>query len=238
VSRADVVEDGALIALHFDTEKVQTRVDRRAPDRLVLPYTRTMMGFLLLVDAPACITMIGLGGGALARACRVALPEADFTAVEVSAEVVALRDVFGVPPDGPRFRVVVGDGAAYVRDTSLPPLDVLLVDGFDASGQPPALCCPEFYAACAARLATGGALVVNLNADATGYGGYVRRIRDALPDGFVVVETEDRENKIVFALRGAELPAADVLEAREARRDPDGALGLGETAAAIARRRR
>lgn len=238
MSRAHVVEDGDLLALHFESEKVQTRVLRSDPDRLVLAYTRTMMGFLLVAHAPRCITMIGLGGGSLVRACRRALPEADFTAVEVSADVVALREVFGVPPDGPRFRVRLGDGAAYLDDTSLVPVDVLLVDGFDPAGQPPALCSPAFYAACAARLAPGGVLVVNLNADATGYGDYVRRVRDAFPDGLVVVETDDRENKIVFALRGAALPPVETLHARAATHDPDGALGLAETAAAIAWRAR
>jgi spermidine synthase len=200
-----LVETGDELSLHFDRASVQSRMSRVDPDHLVLDYTRTMTGFVLLAPAPARIAMIGLGGGSLAKACRRELPDADFTAVELSAAVVALRDVFGVPPDGPRFRVLHDDGAAYVAAPG-PALDVLLVDGFDGDGQPASLCGAAFYAACAARLGRDGVLVVNLNADATGYGGYVRRIRDAFGGRLAVVETADRQNKIVFAGKAAPFP--------------------------------
>ncbi|MDP2308320.1 MAG: transferase [Pseudomonadota bacterium] len=231
-----LVAEGDELSLHFERSQVQSRMHRAEPNRLVLDYTRTMMGFLLLHPTPARIVMIGLGGGSLAKCCRCELPEADFTAVELSADVIALRDVFGIPPDGPRFRVVCGDGAAYVgTGVGLAPLwDVLLVDGFDGGGQPSSLCSAAFYDACASRLRDGGVLVVNLNADATGYGSYARRIRDAFDGNLVVVETEDRQNKIVFARKGGPVPSLDVLL------DRAGALGaarfpisLAETARAM-----
>jgi spermidine synthase len=126
--------DGSL-ALEFDNGTVQSRMLQAEPVQLVLEYTRLMMGFLLLHPAPTRIAMIGLGGGSLAKYCWSKLPEADVTAIEISPEVIALREVFSIPPDGRRFRVRCEDGAAFVgRDA--PPLDVLLVDGFDRQGQP------------------------------------------------------------------------------------------------------
>lgn len=241
-----LVEDGDTLTLHFDPSQIQSRMLRADPHRLVLPYTRTMAGFVLLAPTPARIAMIGLGGGSLARWCRHALPDADFTAIELSPQVVALRDALGVPPDGPRFRVHLGDGAAYVR-TPGDPLDVLLVDGFDPAGQPPDLCSPAFYAACAARLAPpggrgdGGLLVVNLNAETTGYGSYARRIRDAFGGRLVVVESSDSQNKIVFAGTGPAFARAfDGLAARADALEPTLDLGLPETAAKLlaGRRRR
>ncbi len=236
-----VAEDGDQLSLHFEWTQVQSRVLRSDPDRLVLDYTRTMMGFVVLSPTPARIAMIGLGGGSLARCCRRALPDADFTAVELSAGVIALRDAFGVPPDGPRFRVLHGDGADWVRAPDAP-LDVLLVDGFDRAGQPAALCSATFYDACAARLAEGGVLVVNLNADSTGYGSYVRRMLDTFAGNLVVVETDDRQNKIVFASKGGAFPpSAEVLRARAevfVAADPALAhLALADTAARIDRAR-
>lgn len=231
-----VEEDGA-VSLHFDDASVQSRMRLASPDELVLAYTRVMMGFLLLAPEPARVAMIGLGGGSLAKACHRVVPGADFTAVELSPEVIALRDVFGVPPDGERFRVLHGDGAAWVsRPEPGPALDVLLVDGFDRAGQPPALCSAAFYAACAARLRDGGVLVVNLNADATGYGSYARRIREAFAGHLVVVETADRMNKIVFARRGRPVPPLDVLLARAEAFEAFG-FGLADTAVAIDRAR-
>jgi len=147
-----------------------------------------MIGFLLFRPAPARIAMIGLGGGSLARYCASKLPDADFTAVEVSAAVIALRDRFGVPPDGPRFRVLCEDGAEFVRRPG-PPLDVLLVDGFDREGQPERLSTAAFYDACRDRLTAGGVLVVNLHSGDAGDAACVGRIGTAFAGRRKVVES-------------------------------------------------
>lgn len=194
--------DGAR-ALDFDNGAVQSRMLADEPTRLVLEYTRLMMGFLLLHPAPARIAMIGLGGGSLAKYCRATLPEADFTAVEISAEVIALRDHFAVPPDGPRFRILREDGAAFVRRDAAP-LDVLLVDGFDRGGQPADLCSAAFYDACRERLAAGGVLVVNLHSDEPDCDACVARLGETFDGRIVVVRADHSENLVVFA--GAEAP--------------------------------
>lgn len=191
-------EDDGEVSLHFNFPTIQSRMRKAEPARLLLDYTRTMMGFLLLQPKPQRIAMIGLGGGSLAKYCRAKLPDADFTAIELSAEVIALRDEFEIPPDGPLFRVICGDGAAYVRGDA-EASDILLIDGFHAGGQPEQLCSAAFYDCCYDKLKEGGVLVVNLCADDTGYGSYVGRIRDSFAEKIVVVEADEGENKIVFA---------------------------------------
>lgn len=126
-------------ALHFSISEIQSRMQSRRPLALDLDYTRTMMGFLLFNDRPDTIGMIGLGGGSLAKFCRAYLPKARIDVVEINPHVIALRDVFHVPPDDHLFAVRRGDGADFVRS---PPhrLDVLMVDGYDPDGIPPALC--------------------------------------------------------------------------------------------------
>ena len=193
-----VHEANGELSLHFNFPTIQSRMLKVDPDRLVLDYTRTMMGFLLLQPKPKRIVMIGLGGGSLAKYCRRTLPNSEFIAVELSDEVIALRDEFRIPPDGPRFRVLCGDGAEYLRgDAGL--ADVLLIDGFDSEGQPPGLCSPAFYDNCYAKLNAGGVLVVNLCANDSACGCYVGRIRSAFDEKCVVVDAEDGDNKIVFA---------------------------------------
>lgn len=200
-----ICEDDGELSLHFNFPTIQSRMRKAAPERLVLDYTRTMMGFLLLQPSPQRIAMIGLGGGSLAKYCRLKLPDADFTAIELSAEVIALRDEFEIPPDGPRFRIVCDDGADYVRSAA-ERSDVLLVDGFDCGGQPEQLCSAAFYDYCYGKLNEGGILVVNLCADDTGYGSYVGRIRDSFAEKIIVVEADEGENKIVFAQKGGAFP--------------------------------
>jgi spermidine synthase len=194
--------DGGRV-LDFDNGTVQSRMLADEPTRLVLEYTRLMMGFLLLHPAPARLAMIGLGGGSLAKYCRQRLPETDFTAVEISPAVIALRQRFALPPDGPRFRILCEDGAAFVRREGAP-LDVLLVDGFDRGGQPAGLCSAAFYDACRERLDAGGVLVVNLHSDEPDCDACVARIGRAFAGRVVAVRADHSENVVVFA--GAEAP--------------------------------
>ena len=198
-------EEAGELSLHFDFPTIQSRMLKAEPAKLVLDYTRTMMGFLLFQPKPERMAMIGLGGGSLAKYCRHKLPEVDFTAIERFPEVIALREQFQIPPDGPQFRIICADGADYVRSAATP-LDVLLVDGFDAAGQPAALCSAAFYDACYAQLNEGGLLVVNLCADDAGYDSYVRRIADSFSEKIVIVEADEGENKIVFASKGGVFP--------------------------------
>lgn len=193
------------IALHFDFSATQSQMCKADPDKLVLGYTRTMMGFLLFQPKPERIVMIGLGGGSLAKYCLRHIPDVHFTAVEINPKVLALRDRFGIPPDGPNFEVVCADGAVYVRNRSKP-VDVLLVDGFDRNGQPGQLCSAGFYDHCYARLRDGGVLVVNMLSGDIKFGTYTARIRESFGDQVVVVEAEEFGNKIAFAYKGKDFP--------------------------------
>jgi len=197
-------DDGTL-SLYLGGDTLQSRLRDDEPTRLLLQYTRLMMGFLLFQPQPRRIAMIGLGGGSLARYCLHTLPDADFTAVEISPEVVALRDIFGLPADGPRFRILCDDGATFVRRAA-EPLDALLVDGFDDAGQPPELCTSAFYDACAARVGDDGVLVVNLHSDEEDYDIWRQRIGDAFSGRVIFVHADESENVVVFAGNGADFP--------------------------------
>lgn len=193
-----VREDGGTRWLDFADGAVQSRMLLADPARLVLPYTRLLMGFLLLHPAPRRIAMIGLGGGSLAKYCTATLPEVDFTAVEIAPEVIALRGAFGIPPDGPRFRVLCEDGATFVRRDDAA-LDVLLVDAYDRAGQPERLCSAAFYDACHDRLAPDGVLAANLYGDDPSYDVCVQRLRDAFAGRVVVVDVPESGNELAFA---------------------------------------
>lgn len=195
--------------LQFDELAIQSEMTLDDPNALALEYTRAMMGFLLFRPAPRRITMIGLGGGSLVKYCLAALPGTAVTAVEINPAVIALREVFGIPPDGPRLRVVCRDGAEYVRecvgDAGEAP-DVLIVDGYDQAGMPRQLCSAGFYDHCRAMLAEGGMMVANLWSEDSRYGLYASRIRDSFDDRVVVVRAEEDSNRIVFASTDPQFP--------------------------------
>ena len=193
------------LSLHFEPETIQSRMQHQAPDELVLGYTRAMMSFLLFHPAPARIAMIGLGGGSMAKYCLRTLPSVDFTAIEISPEVIAFRSKFAIPEDSERFRVLCGDGADWVRDDSNH-VDALIVDGFDPGGQPPQLCSQDFYDQCHERLSESGVLVTNLWGSDLQYGACISRLRNSFGNQVVAVSSEDPENRIIFACKGPGFP--------------------------------
>lgn len=200
-----VTQRGAILSLHFNENSTQSEMNLDTPDELVLAYTRAMMSFLLLLPAPQRIAMIGLGGGSLVKYCYRYLPHSDITVVEIDPDVIALRDDFLIPPDDARLHILLSDGAAWVRDTEWRP-QVLVLDGFDAQGLPVPLSTQAFYDACHAALSEQGILVVNLWNGYPNYDEYVARIRNSFDDRVLIVDAEDRVNKIVLAVKDTAFP--------------------------------
>lgn len=188
-------------ALHFSICEIQSRMQTQRPYALDLDYTRTMMAALLFNNRPDTLAMIGLGGGSMAKFCYQHLPDTRIKVVEINPHVIALRDEFQVPADDERFKVRRGDGADFVR---FPPykVDMLMVDGFDSEGQPPALCSQRFYDNCREALQPDGLMVVNLHSGHRHFDSFVSRIQRSFGDEVVVVPDVDCSNSIVFACKG------------------------------------
>ncbi len=146
--------------MHFTQDCTQSTMRLDDPGALVSAYTRKMMAFLLLNPTPGKILMLGLGGGSLAKFCYHRLPRTDITVVEVNEDVIALRDEFCIPKDDKRFRIVQADGGAYMSQVR-EPLDVILVDAFDAAGIAHSLPASRFYSRAADCLTDNGILVMN-----------------------------------------------------------------------------
>lgn len=196
------------LSLLFDVCALQSEMSLENPDDLVLGYTQTMMGFLLFKPEPQKIGMIGLGGGSLTKFCCRFLQKASVEVAEIDPQVIELRHAFHIPDDHDRLSVRCMDGADFVREADAR-FDVLMVDGFDKSGQPPQLCSQHFYDDCYRSLAQNGIMVVNLLADNPDTGIYIERIRLAFQGDIVVIDALDSLNKIVFACRGDALNVDD-----------------------------
>jgi spermidine synthase len=169
-----------------------------APDDLVLDYTRTMMGFLLFNPTPACVLMIGLGGGSMLKYLHRHLPEADFTVVEINQDVIDMRHEFHIPTDSTRLRTVCADGARFMAH---PPqtYDLILVDGFTGQGLPDALCSRSFYQHCRAALTPEGLLVANVQADTKQASVIKQRLSKTFSSAMVTVASDEGGNDIAVA---------------------------------------
>ncbi|WER47059.1 fused MFS/spermidine synthase [Cupriavidus sp. WKF15] len=209
-----VLETERTLSLRFKGLATQSLMSRRDPDKLMLGYTRSMMSFLLLHPTPARVSMIGLGGGSLAKYCYHHLPNTKVVAIEVDPAVIALRDMFRIPPDDDRLEVLCADGAEYVKGHDARP-EVILVDAFLAHGMPATFGRAAFYAACHARLADDGVLVANFVGNDEDVPIYLEEVRSVFGESFSISLAEDSCNFILFAWKGAwDLPSLDTLLAR------------------------
>lgn len=200
--------------LLFNHESVQSTMSLAEPDALATEYARRMMAFLLFNPEPREILMIGLGGGSLAKFCYRHLPQARITAVEIDADVIALRDEFMIPFDDERFRVVHADGARYLDKHEIAP-DVIVVDAFDHQGVAPSLAKADFYAQAAARLTDAGIFVMNLAGEPSRYDVHLQRIYEAFGARTAIMQVGSGDNELLFAYR-SELASAAQARALQA----------------------
>ena len=196
-----VVTRGDMRTLEFTPGDVQSEMRLSRPWALVLAYTRAMMCFVLFVPRPRHIVMVGLGGGSLAKFCYRCFPAARITVIELRADVIALRGQFGVPPDDARFKVIHADALDYLP---LVPAsaDVLMLDGFDVAGLPPALGSAAFYADCRRVLRPGGVLVANLFNYDPAWQAMLARLDHAFSGQVCWFDDIAGNNHVVFAARG------------------------------------
>ncbi|WP_431825996.1 spermidine synthase [Burkholderia sp. F1] len=228
--RPFVLETQHAVSLHFDHFATQSFMSLRNPDKLTLDYTCAMMGFLLLQPAPKHICMIGLGGGSLAKFCYRNLPEAAIDAVEISAEVIALRDVFRIPADDARFKVVCADGADYVMLENIR-TDVILLDAFVTEGIASRCADIAFFDACRERLTETGVLVINFTDDDPALPLHLERLKAVFGASCAIVRCGDDSNFVAFAWRsGRRLPSTRVLLERASLFAFAGELELAATA--------
>lgn len=201
--------EGDRRTLEFMAGDVQSEMRLSDPDALVLAYTRALMGFALLVPRPRHIVMVGLGGGSLLKFCYRYFPHARITVLELRADVIALRAQFCIPPDDARLSVIHADASVWLAQAHAI-ADVLIVDGFDRAGLPPALGSARFYSHCRRALCDGGVLAANMFSYDPQFPAMQARLRLMFDARLCTLPGVAGNNRILFAVKApARLDGAD-----------------------------
>ncbi len=161
-----VTERGATVCLQFEARsdvRNQSCVDRRRPRRLVLPYTRMLLGSLLLMPDPETILVVGLGGGVLPNAFAELLPDARIDVVEIDPVVVAVAERFFDFRATDRMRVFVSDARVFTRrargrETRY---DLVVLDAFGSEYIPEHLMTLEYFRETRGLLTERGVVAAN-----------------------------------------------------------------------------
>jgi len=191
-------------SLHFGSASKQSSVDPQAPQRLVLPYTRTLTAALLFRPQPSRILLLGLGGGALVHFFRYHFPAARIEAVEQSAQVLAVaRDFFGLPQADPGLTVHLAgarDFLAAPGPDSAGRWDLVVADVFDARGPADGTLDRDFYGAVRERLTPEGVLAVNLwSSNRLRLNSALRSLGEVFPRPVYRLQPRGRANVAAFA---------------------------------------
>ncbi len=198
-----VLEHEGMCALYFGALRFQqSAMQTAAPHALEVAYTQGMMAFLLFNPRPRAMTLLGLGGGSLAKFCYRHLPATSITVLELDPDVIAFRDVFKVPQDDSRFRVVCADAVDHVG-AGAERCDVLMVDLFDEDGVAGALTRSGFYQDARAMLSGSGVMVMNIAGDKASYAPHVALVREAFDDNVIAMSVREDGNYLLFAFRNA-----------------------------------
>lgn len=216
----DFSEEGSIRHLHLGTPWVQGSMYLDDAQGLVHEYVQRMMAWLLFVD-PDSVTQrhamqLGLGAGSLTKFCAKTI-RMRTVAVELNAQVVlACRNWFKLPADGPLQQVVLADAAQEIQNPRWwGTVDALQVDLYDHEAAAPVLDSLPFYNHCKRLLTPDGCMTINLFGRASSFDRSVDKIAAAFGPAAVWAFKPTREgNTVVLAQQHATRPKREHLMAR------------------------
>jgi len=196
-----VFDDGQRRFLAFGNQVEQSCMSLNEPYRLQHAYTQAMVLATLFARRLGRSTLLGLGGGSLARAMLHHFPCCRVTAVELRAQVAAVAREFFELPEDPRLRVVIADAGDYLARPRKPS-DLILADLYGAEGMDNQQTQLAFLQQCHAALSPGGVLSINLwNNDYRDSRVASAALAEAF-DGRVLLFDVPGGNRVCFAFAG------------------------------------
>jgi len=158
--RVQVFERGDRLELRFGNSIVQSAMSRRAPDLLLLEYTRALLTCMLLVPDNAHILHFGLGAGTIPAFIFRHFPAAQQRVIELNGDVIAVAERYFGLPHSSRLQVVEDDGIEFLQ-RARDAYDLIIFDAFHADGAAPQLTTRAAFALAQQRLKPDGWLVNN-----------------------------------------------------------------------------
>ena len=195
---------------------IQSIVKLGDPGHLELPYARTMLVGLGLVEEPRRMLVVGLGGGSIPMFLHRHYPEARIDAVDIDPDVLAVaREYFEFREDD-RLVAHVADGRKFVEACTTG-YDLIFLDAYGDDYIPYHLATREFLLAVKRALRPGGAVVGNVWSPRSNplHDSMLRTYQDVF-DEIYRFDVRSRGNKIFVAQTGAK-PLDEKVLTRKAR---------------------
>lgn len=224
----EVTEQGAIRTLRIGRLQ-QSSMYLDAPFDTDFDYPGYLHLTLAVTPQAKRTLIIGLGGGTVVKRMWRDYPEMHIDSVEIDAEVAEIaRNQFALPDDE-RIGVAIGDGRAYLEDSSAT-YDIVIVDAFDGDGVPRHLTTEEFCRETRGHLSPDGVLAYNFHGSVSGdrskaFRSLYRTLANVFariwvfPIGLSVSGPPGEHREIIVLASDAELSADELLERIETRVD-------------------
>jgi len=212
-----VIDDRKHRILSFDSVFEQSKILRSAPQVPVHEYNRAML-LPLAFTTPGKVTVLGLGGGALAHGLFTLLPEASIEVYELRRKVADIAREWFSLPESDRLDIHIADARVAVDNLPEAGTDMILTDLYSADRMSPAQSQRQFIKACSRALSARGWLVLNYHRMPEPDGNLLRELRRQFP--LLLVFKSKTNNWVIYGHKQAidPLPADKArLNALEAR---------------------
>ena len=191
--------------LYFGELTEQSCIFMADPAWLEYDYTRAMLLGAFWAPARPEMTLLGLGGGALANSLVRHFNPGRVRVVELRAEVLALARHWLGLSDDPRLQVRIGCAERYIAAAPAS-CDLLFVDLYMEGGLSRLQLQADFFRKCQRALRPGGVLVINQwQMGETGLPYAATMLADLFGDQFLQVQVEEG-NIILFISAEGEPP--------------------------------
>lgn len=182
--------------LTFDSIFEQSKIDRRYPHLPVHEYSRAML-VPAAFNSPRHVTILGLGGGAIASAFLHLYPECQVHAVELRQAVLNVaREYFGLP-DSERLTVTIADARDALNDIPETSTDMILADLYSAHHMSPLQTKSQFVKRCSQALTPDGWLILNYHRKPDVEGPFFQQLRKHFAQ--LLIFKSKTNNTIVYA---------------------------------------
>jgi len=196
--------DGLSRQLIFDpawdgTDAIQSEMNKRDTNKLILDYAQYMIASVPLVDKPKRILVVGLGGACIQRYLHNLLPDTVIESAELDPVVLDVaRKYFNLTEDN-RQKVHIGDGRGFI-EKSKEKYDLIMLDAFSATSIPYMLATQEFLKSIREHLTDGGIVCANLWSHQQEYGNMLKTYETVFPELHVLPCPPPWTNHILVAM--------------------------------------
>ncbi|MFB2764369.1 spermidine synthase [Marinobacter shengliensis] len=175
-----VIDDRKHRILSFDSVFEQSKILRASPNVPVHEYNRAML-LPIAFASPSRVTVLGLGGGALAHGLFTLLPDSIIDVYELRRKVAEIAKDWFALPESERLRVHIADARLAVDQLPEASTDMILTDLYSADRMSPAQSQRQFIKACSRALSSAGWLVLNYHRMPEPDGNLLRELKRQFP---------------------------------------------------------